>query len=647
MSFLHRTTGRSGRLRSIGAAAALALVATAVISAIASLSPVRFDAKAFGPTLPLADVSRITSRSRLVHASASNDWQSGHRARYGIDLLAPPRTKAAWMVLAEGHTQGVWQPDLVCDAAGVIHALAPGESRPLSENEKKEFLAPALFVVADEALRAALLSRLSEIDGQAIAVMRPPPPMLEGPRWHGDLRSFAGIALLLFALFVVALAISRIVTGGISAAGTAVGVAIFFTLHSGLTYFLGFVTTNGVTVAHLLEICLASLLLALGRQSHSSPVPRSPRYLVAGIVVIAGYYGFTLLRLDFDGDLFTHWIPAARVHHEIGGVDLRLLDEHFGEGHEAGYPPGFPIAISTMLGAAGVPSNEGISFGIAWHHAVLIYRLLLGTLMLSCLLLMREIWRKESNVLSIAIPAVVAFALPLFLGKPTAGEVFFVPIIGLAMASMLAGVALERPHFTRAGLFLAGSLFFVKNEAMLAVPLIVLPWYAWSAHATRRSRAMILRDALVLGAALAPFAVWKILQIRLAINPRFDFKEVSRESFASGLTLLPELAQAGLKILLASNFWIVLGVAIPAVLVARLAARRIALDLIIPAGVLLYTAAMSCVYVFSREDPVRHMEISYERVLMVAVLSSLLYLPALPFMRSEPARANDEVIGNA
>jgi hypothetical protein len=52
-------------------------------------------------------------------------------------------------------------------------------------------------------------------------------------------------------------------------------------------------------------------------------------------------------------------------------------------------------------------------------------------------------------------------------------------------------------------------------------------------------------------------------------------------------------------------------------------------NLIVPAGILAYTFGMTSIYVFSTSpNPLDHMDTAYERTLMVAVLSGILYSAA-------------------
>jgi hypothetical protein len=84
------------------------------------------------------------------------------------------------------------------------------------------------------------------------------------------------------------------------------------------------------------------------------------------------------------------------------------------------------------------------------------------------------------------------------------------------------------------------------------------------------------------------------------------------------------LGGQSLKTILANGTWIALFLVLPAAALWS-ARHRPWRELLVPAGIAVYAPQMAAVYVLSRSDPLHHMETSYERLLLVAVLSASLY----------------------
>ena len=391
--------------------------------------------------------------------------------------------------------------------------------------------------------------------------------------------------------------------------------------HTGLVHVAGLLTTHAVASALTLE--LAAILMAVARQERGlgGEEPTGPALPRWAVPLVAVFLAVFVLRLDFDGDLFTHWLPMARSHHLLGRHDVPALLDRYGLAHEATYPPGFPILISTLLWVAGADPQASLQLGDESHAAILLYRLLVAALSLSFLVaaaaLASAVFRDRSSPLLplVALPLLI----PVFLGQPMSGEVYLVPLLGASILALWAGDAFESPSLTRVGLLLAASGLFVKREALVIVPLVVLPWYLAGALTKRKSLA---GDLAVAGLALLPFVVWRIQLAALHLRENFMFDDPAWGRLAS--PLLPRLAEQALKTVLANGTWTALFLVLPAALVwnARRGAWR---DLLVPAGIVVYAPLMAAVYVFSRSEPLHHMDTSYERLLMVAVLCGGLY----------------------
>ena len=92
---------------------------------------------------------------------------------------------------------------------------------------------------------------------------------------------------------------------------------------------------------------------------------------------------------------------------------------------------------------------------------------------------------------------------------------------------------------------------------------------------------------------------------------------------------LPELggfAEAAFKILLADNLWFVFLALLPAAIILQLVRRRSRGSLLIPAGVYLHMGAMCAIYLFALSGPMITIRLAYERTVLVAAMSALLFV---------------------
>lgn len=609
---------------------------TTVVAAAVSLSPVRWDLETLGLVVPNAPRDLRLSDRRILYVSADNDWRNAHLADYGLDFLTFPNGVSSWMCFREGIAAGGPRPELAIDSDGEIERRAGRGWRPLTREEARD-LEARLVLVPSAGTRAALAARWPVAAARDARVIQPAGgrPFLEGPRVRVSAGQTARLflALLLPVSALLWTRARRRRRGSASFLDAALVVPLVLAGHATVTYLLGFLTGHSVAWALVGEVGVAvGFALAAGREVGSGGSTAAVPERVGGTLrrvspwLLAGaLFGLVVVfRLDFDGDLYTHWLPMARMHHLLGRHDPGLLVARYGVAHEATYPPGFPIVISTLLWIAGVPRTGSLGFGEASNFAILLYRGLMAVVSLSFLAGVAATFRsmRERGERGWLLPvAIIPLALPLFLGEPRSAEVFFTPMLGFAMLALLAGRALSREAYVRLGLALAIFGLFVKNDAIMVLPLIVAPWYLLD----RRPGRTVVWDVVVVLLAGLPVLFWRLDLSRVVERTNFMFRPVGIADVFSGFGDWPRLLAASLEFLLRSPGGAIIVVVLPVAVIFRLLQDGIRRDLIIPLGIWTYTIGTTYIFTFSKSDPLQHLNRAYGRLMTHAVLSGVLY----------------------
>jgi hypothetical protein len=630
-------------------ALALALGLTALLVLISSAVPIRWDHKSIAPNLPQFTGDAPPGDRGFVFVTADESTQNHHLARYGLDFLTFPNGEHAWLVLLEGTSEGPVSADYAIDASGRFHAYSAADGwQPLASPP------PAVARIARHG--TLLLSSLDLFE--PIAERWPAArsaSVVELDKWGGSffakpqLRySLTSFAKTWWVLSIVSLCLAaaacyaRQKNRGRSEVWLCCCLVppCWLALHSYAVYLFGWITPHPVPAALGLQslMALATLLfwpLPAGPAGPAAPGSGAQRSLGPAVcfslaLAALTFCALSVVRLDFDGDLFTHWIPSARLHHLLGHHDPMALLQRYGAVHETTYPPGFPIFISTVLWMA--DSSQSASFGLGHdsHLAILLYRCFIVALHLSFLIGTAAFFRAmdgQRDNLRWLLPVIaIPLILPLFMGKPTSSEVYMVPILGFSILALAHAGWSRQAGYARLGLGLALFGLFLKNDAFLSLPLILLPWYF--AYLTERRPlhlVSLLKDILAIVIGLAPWLIWRMDLAGLNVDANFMFEPVNLSRLAQEFDRAFPLALNAFKIIVKGSFWLVLLVAMPATFVYQLARRQRKHALMIPLAIWCYASGLVFIYVFSRSDAVSHMNTSYDRLLMIAVLSGILY----------------------
>ncbi len=623
---------------------------TFLIAVMVSLSPIRWDIKAFGPVLPQVEAPGLEANSNVLFVSADNEWENGHFAQYGLDMVTFPKGKFQWMIFKEGD-RGVytWPTNWMIDQAGRLYRSGSDQVWPSTADapdDLKQFIKFGQVVVRTTNTKVKLLERWPELTEAMILTMKAGTSrFIEIPRVRITLAQCLRLFLLVF-IFVVPM-----VFGGwivkedhyevrklLNAALVFPGVLV---LHTALVYLLGNITSSGISTALLVELISAIGLLGFmcrGFSNNSGVRELKPedgnrrplhRWLLAAAALI--FVSSSMLRLDFDGDMLTQYLPVARYHYLEGRHDPRALISRYGVMTQATYPPGFPISISSLMWVSEV-NKDAVGFNYPTNLMVFLYRLLLTALHLSFLVALGALLNCLGNGkhgFNWLLPLVaISFLLPLFLGQPGAAEVYLIPLVGFSIVAVYAGAQLNQSAYIHLGLFIGAAMVFVKKEGILIFCLIVLTWYVAakfrSGRFSLRETAGHLATAII---GLSPFLIWRLKLGEIARSEYFFYQRPSLSRLMANWALLGKIVEKATKILLANNYWVILFLLLPLIIVYSCSSRWLWKDQVIPLGIALYATAMTCVFVFSQHPggPIEQMDVSYDRLMATPVLAAILY----------------------
>jgi hypothetical protein len=350
-----------------------------------------------------------------------------------------------------------------------------------------------------------------------------------------------------------------------------------------------------------------------------------PRGIVRAVVCYAlcAYALVYLVRLDFDGDFFTNWLPQARSHYFLGAHQPQRLSAE-GAVHAATYPPGYGITLSSLLWAADAPRDGSFLIGPDTSYVILLYRLLIFLLNAALLVgvgtylsKLQPAWAGTWLVGLVALLLLV----PTTAGKHIAAETLLFPMLAAAIVLIAAGQSLGIRGLTALGLAVGALATLVKWEAVILFAVGVLPWLVSSVRAAGRpSLAVVAGWVLLLAAALAPTLLWK----RTLNMDNGFFAPVTWAKFSSSVPVLGRLAFRALQQLLEDGRFLLL-LALPAAVAVQLWASRRLAALVAPLSVVALFAGWVVVFAFSNLEPLQYLSTSYSRLVMVPTFAAILY----------------------
>jgi len=657
-------------LRVYGHVIAIAILLTLLVAVVSCLSPIRWDLKTWGALWPRSASRPIEGGSNLVVVTPTSEPKQRHLTEYGAQLLAFPNGRVLWIIPREAGHEGLSPPNYLIDASGNLFDRNPKmQWIPVDkeqQNQIESFARNATVLFPDEAMRPLLRSRWPWLTSdQLVRVENKRASFLARPAIRVTTMQIAKLffpMLILVSVMVTLTSLADRASPGKMLLHAAIALPLWLVVHTYLVIFVGQITEHARWVSFILETALCLVLLGRVARRNGFLSPLEGIHQLVGLlhpwgvaiasVALFSFLAFSVLRLDFDGDVFTHWFPMAAHHHEAGVHDPRAMVSRYGISFESTYPPAFPVFLSTLMWTADLPRGPIDAIGHNGHGFILLYRLTLAMLHLSVLsAIVGLFWstrRKPWDWLYALLPVLlVALLLPLFLGRPMASEVWFVPMVGCAVVLFAAGHCTSNHWYTRAALIFTAFGLIIKNDFMLLGPFAVLTWYlALHLPARIRQIRVLMTDMAVFVAALAPYLLWKWQVVALGVNTHFAFRPISISYLLNEWRQLPPLFQNALKHLLSSNLWILMFTLLPIALIVALSRRGARKSIVIPVGILGLTMGLPAIYLFSKLDQVWHMDTSLIRLMTIPAFSAIIYVCYLPLIIAQPrdplARQSDQ-----
>jgi hypothetical protein len=610
------------------------LAGSALVLAVTSGLPVRFDLRTLQAQARLSMLD-LPRGADFVIVTRDNSVSSAVLAQFALSHWSFPRGSRVWLVPREqadgGWVGGFWAVDpggqpsrLETTAGGPSWRAASGLPGI------RQALDRGVVVYEDEALRRQFEQRLPDLRQARQVAIVPASSSVGLALAEGSLRVTTGQTLRLAALLGLALLGARWLAGsagqesGAQALARSVGGVAALAFVLGLTYVCGQVMAGAYRWVPLLLWILgvAFLLLKPGREERPA-VARRP----AGWLILAGvlYAGMVLVRLDFDGDTYTSYLPLARYYLLLGQhvpADPGVRSVVQG----AVYPPGYPLVLALSAWVADLPPDASFAIGAATSQAIAVYRLGVIALDLACLTALAGLGR----VLGLGGGGAAALALaglwvPVLRGQHASAETLLVPVVGLAVSALWAGLRTSNAMLLAAGLFLGASGTLLKLDGSVFFVFLVVPLALVGARALAGKRGALAGMVAAVGLGLLPLAVWRLSGP--AANASFEARAVTEV-----VQRLLALGAPALRTVLVNELWLPLGVALP---VAMVLSRHRPGELLAVAGIVANLLLWYSAYAFSTLGAASHMETSLPRILMAPGLAAFVCLAAVLAPRAQ------------
>jgi hypothetical protein len=519
-------------------AVVIPLAASACFLLLTSLMPVRLDYRNFQDQRR-AEGLGLPSGVPYLFVSAGTGDVPRHFYGFALHNFAFPSPRLMWIAPQEAREPSSLATRV--DVEGRLQAESGNPSTPgVAGDVLKEFIENGVVLYDDEASRAMALARLPVLSGAKISrvlsspashpiTRRPVANELSFTRWL-RVASLLGIALCLGAIAWRWIPQAPWRGVGAVALGFVLAAPFLFFLLSwaqvfplrspGAWPYAGWVMAAcllGVTSRRVEAGGSAAERLTQQVRSHGG-------WMIAAVVIVAGFCGIGILRMDFEEDAHSHWLLMARSYYVRGRHVPELLTQHV---LAATYPYSYPAAMAVTGWAADTPSGRFFKVNEETAVAILVYRVGASLFNLSTLVLVSCALRSagRSSRLAISGACIVLFLFPVLQGGHYAAETLLFPLLASAVVLVEWGLRVERSSLLAAGLFIAASCALVKLEgAMLAVvcvgPWLMTRWKGWRTF-TRPAPWV----ALAFGAI--PAVLWKAtLAVRNGIYETPSVKEI-------------------------------------------------------------------------------------------------------------------------
>ena len=379
------------------------------------------------------------------------------------------------------------------------------------------------------------------------------------------------------------------------------------------------------------------------RHAPMIPLVRLTNAAACAAAMLAISLAVFLVRLDFDGDVFTHWLPMARSFYHLGHHDPSTLLAQ-GSTHAATYPPGYGIFLAMTMWAVDMGTTGSYLPGADSSLAILYYRLAIWVLNMAFFGLLAGYFIRQSpprSWLWLAGLALVTGAIPTLRGTHVAAETLLFPLLGSALVLFVASSGRPdrddeplrmnassavpfSPALALAGIAIAGSATLLKCEVPVLVSAVFAPWFLVLLARTPKMRSphFLATTALIGAASIAPTIIWKA---GLHIENDF-FQTPSLAALWNRRAEWFSLLIAAVTFLLKSPLWIPLFLLLPAGWILGIRQGFQWSGLLIPAATALLFFAFVSMYLFSNwPTKILHVEQSLDRLSFLSAFSCILY----------------------
>ena len=596
-----------------------------------SLFPLRLDCRTLQHLTKFEGLeNRIKGARQIIYLSRDNGVASGQMAAFTLRHLAFPDTARTWLILAENRAGEWWGEWLAVDEKGGF--FAPGRPPPAlvpAPAPPGLDLAESRIVCDSRDVFQQFQRRIPALAGARDVVFLDDFPGRGGfvfskPRSEFSAARFLRLSLLIGALLATAMLVGH--WAGDCRIGLPAG------LVGGIAAQIWLASISWQAWPILLAAQWAAGIFLL-RNTPPLPPPRLTGATFCTAAVLAITLVVYLVRLDFDGDVITHWLPMARSFYHLGHHDPATLLAQ-GSMHAATYPPGYGIFIAMTMWAADMDPIRSFLPGPASSLAILFYRLAIWLLNMSFLGLLAACMIRRTprgSWLWLAGISLVVGILPTVRGTHVAAETLLFPVLGSALVLLVAAPG----RLPLVGIALAGISTLIKWEAALLVGAIFIPWFLTRMilNPSMRTPRFLVLAAAVGAAAIVPALVWKA---GLHIDNGF-FNPPSLGAVWTGRSEWASLLLAAVIFLLKSPLWIPLFLLLPAGWILGLRRGFRWADALVPTATALLFFAFVSMYLFSNwTSKTLHIEQSLDRLLYLPALSCILYFLGSLDDRDEP-----------
>jgi len=618
---------------------------TLLLCALGSVWPIRLDYRALQDLNKLQGLGLPESSGDFIFFSQDEAVENGRIATFALRQLAFPAGSVLWLSLKERTTAPGNRGSVAVDSFGDAYAVSVGNDgglqwRPASDvsKEARQQIESKYLIFDSEQTRDAFEQRWPFLRASAHSVVLSGAavPSVALRRVTNEFTP-ARVLRIAAVLGTWVAAFLVIVQAPFCRAHRWVGLAAALFLALGLNIWLAYLCqwVSPALVRFSPAICSAALLVLAvlmarrrrtGEESGSASPDAAPSRITSALIVCAvvAYALLFLVRLDFDGDFFDNWLPQARFHYLLGQHDPAVVIAQ-GSIQAASYPPGYGIALSTIMWMAGMNPTTSFLPGPESSFAILIYRLLIFALNASLLLLLAAYLRTRVSwgvTLWILVAFMTMLLIPSTAGRHTAAETVLFPMLAASILLVARGQRSGEAGLTALGLLIGAAATLVKWEGTIIFLFAALPWLLSGFKITgpKVSARQVPQWMAALGVGLLPTLIWRAT---LRVRNEF-FAAMTWSRLTSSIHLLPGLSASAARLML-DDGRILLLLALPFATVYQLRAAPSWTAVAIPISVIAFFAGWVVILLFSNVPPHHYVETSYPRLVMVPAFSAILY----------------------